>query len=108
MAWSDPERDVAVPRRIALRLAEGGKRNRLPSALALARFGERILDWWRTAYLTPEEPLLPVRFGHEARASLPGLRTDHAEVCDPERVYAAVGLQRMRLRHDQQVPEWTG
>lgn len=153
MAWSDPERDVSVPRRIALRLVEGGtglrctwtgrvlepgtldidhlfpwsawpcgdlgnllpahrevnqrlKRDRLPSALALARAGERILEWWQTAYLVPGDLSLPVRFGHEARASLPGLRAADAEGCDPEHVYAAVGLQRMRLRHDQQVPEW--
>jgi len=154
MAWSDAERDVAVPHRIALRLAEGGgglhyawtgralssgtldidhlfpwsawpcgdlwnllpahravnqrlKRDRLPSAAALGRAGERIVDWWRAAYLPPGDLLLPARFGHEARASLPGLRADAAEVCEPERVFAAVGQQRMRLRHDQQVPEWT-
>jgi hypothetical protein len=154
MAWSDPERDVVVPRRIALRLVEGGgglhcawtgralsagtldidhlfpwsawpcgdlwnllpahravnqrlKRDRLPSALALERAGERILGWWRTAYLASGDPLLPAQFGHEARASLPGLRADAADASDPERVFAAVGLQRMRLRHDQQVPEWT-
>ena len=38
-------------------------------------------------------------------------RIEHAlsqhDAADPERVFAAVGLQRMRLRHDQQVPEWT-
>ena len=154
MAWSDPERDVAVPRRIALRMVEGGgalhcawtdralsagtldidhlfpwsawpcgdlwnllpahrevnqrlKRDRLPSAVALERAGKRIVDWWRTAYLSPGDLLLPTRFGHEARASLPGLRADAADASDPERVFAAVGLQRMRLRYDQQVPEWT-
>ena len=154
MAWSDPERDVAVPRRIALARIEGGgplhcawtgralsagtldidhlfpwsawpcgdlwnllpahrevnqrlKRERLPSAAALERAGERIVDWWRAAYLAPGEPLLPARFRHEARASLPGLRADRADDADPERVFAAVGMQRMRLRHDQQVPEWT-
>ena len=84
------------------------KRDRLPSAVALERAGERVIEWWRTAYLSPVDPLLPARFGHEARASLPGLRADATGACDPERVYAAVGLQRMRLRHDQQVPDWTG
>ena len=154
MAWSNPERDVAVPRRIALHLIEGGtglrcawtgralvpgtldidhlfpwsawpcgdlwnllpahrevnqrsKRDRLPSALALARAEERIQDWWRTAYFGPGDLLLPARFGHEARASLPGLLpVTGLASCDPERVYAAVGLQRLRLRHDQQVPEY--
>ncbi len=84
------------------------KRDRLPSAAALERAGERIVKWWRTAYLSPVDPLLPARFGHEARASLPGLRPDAADADDPERVFAEVGLQRMRLRHDQQVPEWAG
>ena len=151
MAWSDAERDVAVPCRIALGLVEGGrtlhcawtgrvlspgtldidhlfpwsawpcgdlwnllpahrevnqrlKRDRLPSALTLAGAEERIVGWWRTAYLASDDQWLPARFGHEAGASLPGLRSD---ACDPVRVFTAVGLQRLRLRHDQQVPEWT-
>ena len=66
------------------------------------------MEWWRTAYLSPGDLLLPTRFGHEAQASLPGLRADAADASDPERVFTAVGLQRMRLRHDQQVPEWAG
>jgi SAM-dependent methyltransferase len=154
MAWSDPERDVTVPRRLALRLVEGGrplhcawtgralsaatldidhlfpwsawacgdlwnllpahrevnqrfKRDRLPSALILAGAEERIIGWWQAAYLAAGDAWLPARFGHEARASLPGLRSEVADACDPERVFAAVGLQRLRLRHDQQVPEWT-
>src|SRR3954452_16409490 len=115
MAWSDPERDVAVPRRIALGLVEGGrplrcgwtgrvlspgtldidhlfpwsawpcgdlwnlllthrrvnqrlKRDRLPSALALAQAGERIIGWWHAAYLAPGDLSLPIRFRHEAQA----------------------------------------
>src|SRR5918998_411149 len=52
------------------------KRDRLPSAAALERAGERIVGWWQTAYLSPVDPLLPERFGHDARASLPGLRPD--------------------------------
>ncbi|KAA2211225.1 HNH endonuclease domain-containing protein, partial [Teichococcus oryzae] len=151
MCWSDPERDVAVPRRLALRLVEQGdtlrcawtgqaltaqtldidhlfpwsawpcgdlwnllpahrvvnqrlKRDRLPSAAALASAEERILRWWQAAYLGTEDRLLPVRFGQEALASLPGLGV---QADQPGPVYAAVGLQRMRLHHDQQVPEWT-
>src|SRR3712207_9533686 len=30
------------------------KRNRLHSAAALERAGERIVEWWRTAYLSPK------------------------------------------------------
>jgi hypothetical protein len=136
-SWSDPERDVSVPRRIALRLIESGaglhcvwtgrrlasdtldidhlfpwsawpcgdlwnllpahrevnqrlKRDRLPSAPTLGAAGERILGWWSDAYLAPRDLVLLSRFGHEARASLPGLRTAAPEGCDPERVYAAV------------------
>ncbi|MBL6077728.1 methyltransferase domain-containing protein [Belnapia sp. T18] len=154
MAWSDPERDVAVPRRIALGFVEGGrplhcawtgralsagtldidhlfpwsawpcgdlwnllpahrevnqrlKRDRLPSAVSLLQAEERILRWWRTAYLTVGDAWLPTRFRHEAGASLPGLRTEAADACDPDQVFHAVGLQRLRLRHDQQMPEWT-
>lgn len=154
MVWSDPDRDVAVPRRIALRLVEDGrtlhcawtgralsaatldidhlfpwsawpcgdlwnllpahrevnqrlKRDRLPSASTLAGAEDRIVDWWQTAYLGAGDGWLPVRFGHEARASLPGLRSEVRDAAEPQRVFAAVGLQRLRLRHDQQVPEWT-
>jgi hypothetical protein len=83
------------------------KPDRLPSALTLAGTAERIVGWWRTAYLAPDDEWLPARFGHEARASLLSLRAAAADACDPKRVFAAVGLQRLRPRHDQQVPEWT-
>jgi hypothetical protein len=83
------------------------KRDRLPSALTLAGAEERVIGWWQTGYLAAGDTWLPARFGHEARASLPGLRSEVADAHDPERVFAAVGLQRLRLRHDQQVPEWT-
>jgi hypothetical protein len=153
MIWSNPDRDVAVPRRLALRLVEGGstlrcawtgqaltaatldidhlfpwsawpcgdlwnllpahrvvnqrhKRDRLPSAAALTGAEERILGWWQAAYLGAEDRLLPARFGQEAAASLPGLSTSGEDSGQLEPVFAAVGLQRMRLHHDQQVPEW--
>jgi hypothetical protein len=49
-------------------------------------------------------PVLPRRFTDEARASLPDL----VGTADPppEEVFAALLLQRLRLRHDQQVPAW--
>jgi hypothetical protein len=80
------------------------KRDRLPSAAALAGAEERIVSWWQAAYLNTQDRLLPARFGHEAAASLPGLGP---QADQPEPVYTAVGLQRMRLHYDQQVPEWT-
>ncbi|PWC26589.1 class I SAM-dependent methyltransferase [Teichococcus aestuarii] len=154
MRWAEPERDVALSRRLALGLLESGaplrcawtgralvsatldidhlfpwsawpcgdlwnllpahrevnqrlKRDRLPSAPILAAAEARILGWWQAAYLQANDRLLPVRFGHEARASLRGLGAGRGECCNPEQVFAAVGLQRLRLHQDQQVPEWT-
>ena len=49
----------------------------------------------------------PVRFSEEARASLPGLHGPK-QATAPEEVFAAMGLQRLRLRLDQGVPEWLG
>jgi hypothetical protein len=77
------------------------KRDRLPSALALSRAEARIMSWWEVGYLS--KPALALQFGEEARASLPALLTGA-----PRDVFEAVTLQRIRLRHDQQVPEWDG
>lgn len=52
--------------------------------------------------------MVPLRFAEEARASLPGLGGDPAMPVLPDAVFAAVSLQRLRLRHDQQVPDCTG
>jgi hypothetical protein len=46
-----------------------------------------------------------MRFGQEAAASLPGLSTSGGNSGQLEPIFAAVGLQRMRLHLDQQVPE---
>ena len=81
------------------------KRNRLPADGLLQAAGNPILDWWRRAYLA-EDTVLPRRFADEARASLPGL-AGGAGPLPPEEVFAALRVQRLRLRHDQQVPEWT-
>jgi len=51
-------------------------------------------------------PVLPRRFRDEARASLPGLGGADAAVLETGEVFAALRVQRLRLRHDQQVPEW--
>jgi hypothetical protein len=42
----------------------------------------------------------------KALASLPAIEMS-ASVLDLDELYAAVGLQRLRLHQDQQVPEWT-
>jgi hypothetical protein len=77
------------------------KRNRLPSAAALSRAEGRIIGWWQQAYLDKIDTQLPEQFLQEARASLPTFSTS-----EPRDVFASVTLQRIRLRHDQQVPEW--
>jgi hypothetical protein len=45
------------------------------------------------------------RFVVEAAASLPALMSMESNLND---VYAAMSLQRVRLKNDQQVPEWAG
>ena len=79
------------------------KRDRLPSAIRLFRAEGRIVGWWEQAYLGRAESHLPEQFLQEARASLPAFSTDAAGD-----IFASVCLQRIRLRHDQQVPEWEG
>ena len=59
------------------------------------------MGWWETAYLNKAS--LSEQFTEEARASLPAFSSSA-----PQDVFAAVTLQRIRLRHDQQVPEWEG
>ena len=92
---------VPADRRVNLH----GKRDRLPSAAALEAAGDAIAAWWSEAYLRPDDAVLPLRFAAEARASLPGLAS--AASPRPEDVRNAMALQRMRLRQDQGVPEWS-
>ncbi len=82
------------------------KRDRLPADGRLRAAGEAIQGWWQQAYLTKTESVPPRRFSDEARASLPGL-AELSAVPAPDDVFAALQVQRLRLRHDQQVPEWT-
>ena len=151
IAWLQPERDVAVPRGIALRLLEEGqnlycvwsgkalraealdidhcfpwaawpcsdlwnllpadrrvnqqeKRDRLPSEAHLAAAAGPIAAWWGAAYQTGQA--LPQRFAVEALASLPGLGDTAPADLTAGRLLTAMQLQRLRLRHDGQVPEW--
>ena len=82
-----------------------GKRDRLPSADALRAAADPIGAWWSAAYLRNDDVVLPDRFATEASASLPGLTPQTAFLSD--NVWAAMALQRMRLRQDQGVPEWS-
>ena len=82
------------------------KRERLPADGLLRASSSPIQDWWRRGYLEEAGLVLPRRFSDEARASLPSL-AGGADLPPPDEVFAALRVQRMRLRHDQQVPEWT-
>lgn len=153
MTWSEPERDVALPRQIALRRMSAGepvlcvwtqrkldadrldidhcmpwsawpcsdlwnllpadrrtnqhsKRDRLPTEDLLIKARERMFQWWHVAYTGPDAAALQEQFRQEALASLPGLMSSGAVTLDE--VHAAARLQRLRLRRDQQIPEWAG
>lgn len=81
------------------------KRNRLPGSEVLNAARECIQLWWDAAYRNADNPLLPNRFIIEAKASLPGLTDESA---NPDKIFEAVRMQRLRLKHDQQIPEWVG
>lgn len=83
------------------------KRDRLPADGLLRVAGPAIQAWWRHAYLGQPDAVLPRRFADEVRASLPGL-AGGADPPPPEEVFEALQVQRLRLHHDQQVPEWDG
>jgi hypothetical protein len=88
------------------RVNQHKKRDLLPAHEVLRRAGTSIQEWWQRANLAGEIPLLPQRFVAEAGAGLPGL--DNPGAVAPDDVFAALRVQRLRLRHDQQVPEWAG
>ena len=76
------------------------KSDRLPSSSAMADARDRMLDWWRHAWVhSPQED----RFFMEARYSLPGLDVDTPRLED---IFTAAQHQRARLKQDQQLIEW--
>jgi SAM-dependent methyltransferase len=77
------------------------KRDRLPSASALAAAREPIIQWWDAAWQA--DPALARQFAAEARAALP-LDGD----ATPDAVFAGLEWRRLRVRQDQQAPEWGG
>jgi hypothetical protein len=74
----------------------------LPSAERLTSAKGIIVDWWTTGYVQNTNALIGQRFITEARASLPGF----IEAPSTETIFEGLELQRIRLHHDQQVPEW--
>jgi len=79
------------------------KRDRLPGNAILKVAQDRIMSWWDHAY--QDDRALEKRFWLEATASLPTVSSDGGELSD---IFDALCLQRMRLKRDQQVPEWQG
>ncbi len=83
------------------RVNQHEKRDRLPSASALAQAREPILTWWRAAW--DADAALADRFWAEARATLP-IAADSSY----EAAFAGLEWRRLRVSQDQQPPEWAG
>ncbi|MDE0531127.1 MAG: hypothetical protein OXI01_06715 [Albidovulum sp.] len=81
------------------------KRARLPTDRLLQSAQERVVNWWEAAYVKNDAPIVSERFWLEAKSSLPTVDLGDKRLSD---VFEAVCLQRIRLKHDQQVPEWSG
>ena len=79
------------------------KRDKLPGAELLRSAQDRIQHWWEKGYLNADNQVLPERFMTEAKATLPMIEQNDARLDD---VFAALNLQQIRLKHDQQVPVW--
>lgn len=83
------------------------KRDRLPSASVMNSARERIQDWWRVGYQLGATSPIADRFFLEARASLP-LINAYDDLIAVDDVFDAVAYQRLRLKENQQIPEWGG
>jgi len=81
--------------------ANSRKGDKLPSAYAMFDARNRIIDWWQHAYI--DSPLKG-KFLLEAGSSLPRLVEEELELED---IYNAMLHQRVRLKADQQLVEWT-
>lgn len=80
---------------------QNSKRERLPSAAAMAGAKPLVLDWWRRGWLA--DTALVQRFDREVQAALP---VGPAPSLDE--VFTGLEWRRLRLRQDQQVAEWAG
>ena len=78
------------------------KRDMLPNDATLRSARERVVEWWDAGYCA-RAPLRD-RFRLEATARLPAI----GSASDLEDLFVALGLQRLRLSNDQQIPEWAG
>ena len=80
------------------------KRASLPADRLLRSAQDRVIYWWGAAYVD-NSPIVSERFWLEAKSSLPSVNAGDDTLND---IFDAVCLQGMRLKHDQQVPEWSG
>ena len=79
------------------------KRDLLPNDATLRNAKDRVVRWWDAGYCA-KPAVLGDRFRLEATARLPAV----GSASDLEDVFVAIGLQRLRLSNDQQIPEWGG
>ena len=79
------------------------KRDLLPNDETLRNAKDRVVGWWDAGYCA-ESAVFGDRFRLEATARLPAV----GSASDLEDVFVALGLQRLRLSSDQQIPEWGG
>jgi len=77
------------------------KRDRLPSAIALAKAHDRIVHWWDVGYRVDAQ--LAERFTNEVISTLPFVN----DAQDLSSVFDGVTLIRTHLKQDQQLPEWS-
>lgn len=78
------------------------KGSRLPDADSLQAAQDSIQVWWNEAY--QQNTVLEARFQREATASLPGIA--NVEQPNLDDIFSAVNFRRIRLKHDQCIPEW--
>ena len=78
------------------------KKDHLPSDGILRSAQDRILNWWDEGYIEASEPIRE-QFWIETRSSLPGGVNFSRHLPD---IFDSLCLQRMRLKYNQQVPEW--
>jgi hypothetical protein len=74
----------------------------LPGIELLRSAQDRVQEWWDRGYLKANNQVLPERFMIEVKATLPIIEQGEVHLDD---VFAALNLQWIRLKHDQQVSE---
>lgn len=81
------------------------KSDRLPSAEQLEAAAERIQNWWHRAYIKTD---YESQFFEETNAALPlSLTTSPPHADNLDDILTGVRRQRVRLRTDQQIAEWS-